>query len=333
MKRKNLTVIMIFAAVAAVLIFVFSLLHVDKTVTNRFFSMDTSVRLTASEDNINTYINVIKKLDKTLSAYNSSSEISLLNNEKKLTVSDITAELLKKAVKLNKDYPQVDIASGALTRLWNVTASKPKIPEENEIKTALKTVDSENIEINGREITLKNNAQIDLGSCAKGYALDLLYDEFEKNNESFASVSFGSSTLLYGKKSDGKLFVTAVADPEDSSSQVLTFSSEEGFVSTSGGYERYFESDGKKYCHIIDLETGCPVESDLTSVTVISSESGLLTDYLSTCIFIDGTKNLDKYLNNSDYQVIALDNSKKIYCSESLKSNIEILNESYSFNM
>ena len=331
MKRKNLTVIMIFAAVAAVLIFVFSLLHVDKTVTNRFFSMDTSVRLTASEKNANTYIDLIKKLDKTLSAYNSSSEISLLNNEKKL--SDITAELLKKAVKLNKAYPQVDIASGALTRLWNVTASNPKIPEENEIKTALKTVDSENIEINGREITLKNNAQIDLGSCAKGYALDLLYDEFEKNNESFASVSFGSSTLLYGKKSDGKPFVTAVANPEDSSSQVLTFSSEECFVSTSGGYERYFESDGKKYCHIIDLETGRPAESDLTSVTVISSESGLLTDYLSTCIFIDGTKNLDKYLNNSDYQVIALDNSKKIYCSESLKSNIEILNESYSFNM
>ena len=102
-------------------------------------------------------------------------------------------------------------------------------------------------------------------------------------------------------------------------------------MSTSGGYERYFEVDGKKYCHIIDLETGYPVETDLISVTVVSAENGLLTDFLSTCVYMGGTKKLDQYLNNSKYQIIALDKNKKIYCSDSIKESIEILDNSYSF--
>ncbi|MDE6149473.1 MAG: FAD:protein FMN transferase [Ruminococcus sp.] len=51
-----------------------------------------------------------------------------------------------------------------------------------------------------------------------------------------------------------------------------------------GGYERYFEIDGKEDCYILGLEKGYPVESDLTSVTVISAKSGLLTDFLSNCV-------------------------------------------------
>ena len=327
--RKALWIIALIIVMAAVLSFYF--FADDGILTKQFFCMDTSVKLSASNDNIDKYARIIKKLDKSLSAYSSKSEISKLNKNGNAKLSDLTVDLLKKAKALTADYPQVDITAGALTELWNINSDKPKLPKDSYIQSALKTVGSDNIAIKGNDVTLKSGAKVDLGSCAKGYALDLLFDEFEKSDEKCAVLSFGSSTLLFGGKSDGKPFVTAVSNPDDSNSQVLEFKSGQCFVSTSGGYERFFEIDGKRYCHIIDLKTGSPAESDLTSVTVISKDNGLLTDFLSTCIFIDGVDNIEKYLNDNSYEVIALGKDKKIYCSKSIKDKIKITNDNYSF--
>ena len=43
----------------------------------------------------------------------------------------------------------------------------------------------------------------------------------------------------------------------------------EGALATSGDYERFFEIDGMRYCHIIDARTGWPV-SYWQSVSVIA---------------------------------------------------------------
>ena len=101
----------------------------------------------------------------------------------------------------------------------------------------------------------------------------------------------------------------------------MTFESGEAFVSTSGGYERFFEAGGKRYIHILDLKTGRPSESDLASVTVIC-DSGIKSDFLSTAIFIGGKEGLTKYLDDSSIQIIAVDNDGEIIYSQSLEGKI-----------
>lgn len=330
-KSKTILITILFLAISITVILLLYGRRFPKAASKQLFAMDTSVSITADQKHIGDYINLIKSLDKKLSAYDEQSEISRLNHDKILSVSDDTAELLKKASEFCRKYPEVDITAGALTELWNVNGQDPTVPKDSDIKTALKSVGIHNLLLNGNSAELKNNAKIDLGSCAKGYALDLLYDKIKNNNDNYAIVSFGSSSLLFGRKPDGSDFVTSILNPDDKSSEVLHFKTGEGFVSTSGGYERFFEADGKKYSHIMDLKTGYPVETDLTSVTIVSETDGMLTDFMSTCIFIGGTQKIGDYLNNDSFQVIAIDKDKNIYCSKSFKDKIEITDKNYRF--
>ena len=84
---------------------------------------------------------------------------------------------------------------------------------------------------------------------------------------------------------------------------------------TAGIYERCFEENGVLYHHIIDPETGYPVQNDLESVTVSGKES-VLCDALCTTIFVmgedDGTKFLNQYNaeHGTDYEVLFLKKGK-----------------------
>lgn len=333
MKQKSKTVFItiLFLTIAMIIVLLLYTRNNTKTFSKQLFAMDTAAGITADKENIGDYVNLIKALDKSLSAYDEQSEISRLNENGSLSVSKDTARLLKKASELCRKYPDVDITAGALTMLWNVNGDNPVVPDAEDIQTALKTVDINNLVLSGNDVLLKNNAKLDLGSCAKGYALDLVSDMLAKNKEDYAVVSFGSSSLLFGSKPDGSDFVTSILNPDDKSSQVLSFKTKHCFVSTSGGYERFFETHGKKYSHIMDLKTGYPVETDLTSVTVISESDGMLTDFMSTCIFIGGTAKISSYLNNDNFQVVALDEDKNVYCSENIKNKIEITDPNYKF--
>lgn len=308
---------------------IFYYFGISKTDTKHLFAMDTAVTITADKNNLNTYSDKIESLDKMLSAYNANSEISRLNKDKNGCLSAETADLINQAVKLTEKYPDVDITAGALVRLWKRAEEKAILPTGEDIASAQKTVSTENIRINGDLVALESNAQIDLGSCAKGYALDVLCRLFEENKESYAIVSFGSSSLVYGEKPDGKAFTTEIVNPDNTNSSVLRFKTEQAFISTSGGYERYFQLDGKKYSHIIDLSTGRPVETDLVSVTVISKDSGITSDFMSTCVYIGGTEKLSDYIHSKDFEIIAIDKNKNVYCSDSIKDRVEIIDNEF----
>ena len=106
--------------------------------------------------------------------------------------------------------------------------------------------------------------------------------------------------MCYGEKPDGAAFQIQIRDP-DGDGTLGTVSTDSCFLSTSGGYERYFiADDGKKYCHILDPKTGMPAESDLTTVTVFC-DSGLKSDFLSTLIWMEGSKNLPAHLKAGNF--------------------------------
>ena len=95
-------------------------------------------------------------------------------------------------------------------------------------------------------------------------------------------------------------------------------------VVTSGTYERYFEKDGVKYHHILDVNTGYPVDTDVLSVTIIADRGNSADcDGLSTtCLALgmDKGMKLVKSLEGFDAVFVDTDGNVEV-TSDSIKLN------------
>ena len=111
-------------------------------------------------------------------------------------------------------------------------------------------------------------------------------------------INLGGNVQVLGGKTDGTPWNVAIQNPENSSDYLGIIKAKDKAIITSGGYERYFEKNGKRYHHIIDPKTGSPAKSDLKSVTIISND-GTLADAYSTSLFVMGfNKAVDFWRNN-----------------------------------
>ena len=78
---------------------------------------------------------------------------------------------------------------------------------------------------------------------------------------------------VHGGRPDGTPFRIGVKDPRDASQILGAVSIANGSVVTSGLYERMFEKDGRRFAHILNPQTGMPVETDVEGVTVVGPRS------------------------------------------------------------
>lgn len=93
---------------------------------------------------------------------------------------------------------------------------------------------------------------------------------------------------LKGFKANGTLWTIAIEKPITNDRAVHQFVvPKDNAVATSGDYRNYFESNGQRFSHIIDPDTGKPINHKLVSVTVIHP-SAMTADGLSTAIMVMG---------------------------------------------
>lgn len=290
--------------------------------------MDTVMSVTAygkqSESAVNAVTDEINRLDKLFSVQNKNSEIFRLNSEKRLNLSDETLELITRSVEISTMTDGAfDITTEPLSRIWGFYSGlENRVPSEKEIKSVLPSVGAEHIKIDGARVSLDKSTSLDLGAIAKGYASGRAAKILEENGICSALISLGGNVRAVGTKPDGSPWSVAVTDPDNSSEQIGVLSVKDRAVVTSGGYQRYFEENGKRFHHIIDAETGCPAQSGLKSVTIVSQDD-TLADALSTAIFVMGLQKAETlYSDNNDlFGAVLITDSNEIYITENLKDS------------
>ena len=301
------------------------------------FLMDTYIRQTTYDsspdagEKLRQMFDFLSEFENKASMYLSDSEISNINSHSgvmPVKVSDDIFQLLSRSKELClQSEGRFDITIGALTKLWGITTDSPKVPSEEEIKDAQKLVDINQLVLDAENKTAKLNApymSLDLGGVAKGYACDLAREKYKELGLTSCLLSLGGNIYSFGTKADGTAFVIGLRDPLGDADDIFgTVTAPDKVISTTGGYERYFEQDGKRYHHVLDPKTGYPAGSDLLSVTIIAEE-GLLADCLSTSLFVGGKEAVLKNLSQTDFDVIAVDQEKNIYLSDGIRSKFQL---------
>lgn len=225
--------------------------------------------------------------------------------EETLTLTEIQNEIISKAYRVSEISDGLfDITTAPLISLWDIgNADCP--PNDDDIRKALNNVGYRNIHHESETLFFPSQGMgIDIGAVGKGFSGDNIAYRLSELGYDCGIVNLGGNVRVFGqnpRRLDG-FFVVGIKDPRRPERIFCTVSVSDCSVITSGAYERYFEFEGKIYHHIIDPFTGYPSESDLESVTVISSD-GTYADALSTAVFLCGTEKGLRVLENAKNQI------------------------------
>lgn len=310
----------------------------------QLFAMDTYMEFTAygknSEKAVDAAIEEVQKLDAMLSAENSKSEVYALNEQGNLQATDDLAELILRGKEIYQETDGLfDDTIYPVMKLWGFPTGNYHVPTAAEVQKKLALVDGNKVEIQTRDsdekgrdskektkfVTLGADQQIDFGGIAKGYTGQKLAELFQEYGVSSALVSLGGNIQAIGTKPDGSSWKVGIRDPKGGQQDYIgVLSVENQAVITSGGYERYFEEDGKTYIHIINPRTGYPADGDLLSVTIVSRDA-TLADGMSTALYIMGYEKACQFWRQrrEEFNVILVTDDGKIHISENLKENFQ----------
>lgn len=225
------------------------------------------------------------------------SELKTLNasfakGEIPVSISPDIAAMIADATKLSiQSRGAFNPSIGGLIETWGFHHDefKPIKIDEPKIKSLVQAnPQMTDIVVHGSTVFSKNPAvQLDLGGYAKGYALDMALTYLQKQGVKNALVNIGGNIIALGKHGD-KAWRVGIQHPRKPNA-IATLELKSGWaIGTSGDYQRYFDLDGKRYCHIIDPVAGYPAQG-VQAVTVLippQSNAGTLSDVASKPIFI-----------------------------------------------
>lgn len=168
-----------------------------------------------------------------------------------------------------------DVTIAPLTRVWGF-AGKQAQAEPN-IDSILDFVGFEKLQIEGMRLRKSDpRVQIDLNSIAKGYTVDLLAEQFEKQGITNYLVDIGGEVRCRGVNRQGRAWRIGIETPFDGNMTNGEYIQQRialggGALATSGNYRRfYLDDEGRKVAHTIDPRTGYSRLSRLLSATVVA---------------------------------------------------------------
>lgn len=232
-------------------------------------------------------IDLCYKIDRLMNRFNQESDIYKINHSdgQKIEVDPMTAEVIRKSIFCSEiTKGTFDIAIGAVSALWNFGLEHPEIPEQLEIHKKSSYVDSEKIIVNRNEISIAEGMHIDLGGIAKGYAADKIIETLKKYEVNSGFINLGGNIAVIGNGEEDKGWRVGIQSPFDQESISAVLSLKNRFISTSGIYERCFVYDNADYHHILNTCSGMPVQNDLASVSLITTEGALGDAFATACI-------------------------------------------------
>lgn len=234
---------------------------------------------------------VLEEVDASMSTWRPDSELSRFNQMADqsdwVPVSSSLFEVLQTAREISRlTKGAFDVTIGPVVNLWGFgpEARPEQVPSREELDRVLASTGFEKLELRADPPAVRATPTqyVDLSAIAKGYGVDAVARYLESEGVKAYLVEIGGEVRVNGRKPDGSAWRLAIEQPVFEGREVnRVVALESRAMATSGDYRNYYESDGRRYSHTIDPETGEPITHNLASVTVLADDC-MTADALAT---------------------------------------------------
>lgn len=165
-----------------------------------------------------------------------------------------------------------DITSGVLRRAWNFR--QPGLPSAAALLDVCRLIDWRSVQRDGQRIRLPQaGMELDFGGFGKEYAADRAAQVLMAQGVRNGYVNLAGDIHVMGpqveKDEEEQPWLIGIQDPRHAGKLAATIPIASGALATSGDYERFFDLDGRRYCHILHPKSGQPV-THWRSVSVLA---------------------------------------------------------------
>ncbi len=276
-------------------------------------------------------------VNKAISNYDSSSEVSRFNQSKKGVRIESTyfRETLNMAAQVYKESGRAfDPTVLPLVNAWGFGPAGDAIPDSSKIDSLVSLVGFYKVRVvNDSVLKSDPRVQVDFGGIGQGIGADVMADFLRTRGISNFLVELGGEGVAAGKNlKEGRAWQVGILDP-DSDPVQLSFYAELGLhdqaFSTSGNYFNYRVVNGRKFAHTIDPSTGYPVESPLLSATVLSANC-TAADAWATALMVMGHEQGAEAARRAHLEILLIysesNGTMSHYFSERISGQIKLLN-------
>ena len=255
---------------------------------------------------------ILTLIDTTLSGYNKGSQLSRFNSGAEVEPNDMFKEIYSISRKFYEETGgALDVASGPLFDIWGFGFTSDKLPSDKAVDSVRAACGMDKLGEDMKPLVEGVVPKLNFNAIAQGYTSDKIADYLHSLGVKDMLVDIGE-IYCEGVNQKGNPWSIGVDRPFDGN--MTPGADLDGIwkgdgsgkgVVTSGNYRKYYEKDGMKYSHTIDPRTGCPVQHNLLSATIIAGDATTADALATYCMvigldeakaFIESRNDLEGYL-------------------------------------
>jgi thiamine biosynthesis lipoprotein len=233
---------------------------------------------------------ILADFDMSLSIYEDSSILSMVNRNEDVRVDPYFKEAFRKSVEISRlTGGAFDITVGPLVKAWGFGPDERKNITDSKRDSLIRLVGMDKLKIEkDRVVKSIPEVMMDFNAIAQGYSVDVLCEYFDRSGIKNYLVEVGGEVRARGTKL-GEKWRIGIDKPEDNNvvpgeklEAIIRISDES--LATSGNYRKFYVENGVKYSHTIDPRTGYPARNNLLSATIIAADCATADGIATACM-------------------------------------------------
>ncbi|MDR2011536.1 MAG: FAD:protein FMN transferase [Rhodanobacter sp.] len=269
----------------------------------------------------------MSRLSDMMNHYNPDSVVSAINREAGVQPVAVPPELMA-VLHMAQDVSQrsggaFDITVGSIQG-WRFRADDPQIPTTEDIAAQLPLVGYAKLRLDpaaGTAYLTQAGTRIDLGGIAKLPILDAGLRVLRAHGITRALINGGGDIVAMTATGE-RAWRVGIRDPDAPERLRWTLDISNGFVSSSGDYERGFIKDGRRYHHILDPRTGYPTQGP-RAVTLVGADLAQINGW-SCAIMVAGLAAGQGWIEHAPGLAgLIVDKDGSVWVSDGLRTRLQ----------